>query len=203
MGEPSGPVPEETGQKPLRADARRNRARILEAADEVFAASGPSASTEEVARRADVAIGTLFRHFPTKDALVEAVFVNRLQSLADQASALAAADDPAEAFFGFLTSWIDLSADKLTFADALARQGVDVSAAAGHASYVQVRADLLDAVGRLLTRAQAAAAVRDDIGVAELNAVLVGAARMAEHGRHEPTVLARARDVVFDGLRPR
>lgn len=192
-----------TGEaKQLRADARRNRAKILEAADAVFAASGPSASTEEVARRAGVAIGTLFRHFPTKEALVEAVFVSRLRRLAGEAEALVTAGEPVEAFFGFLASWTDVSADKHAFLDALAREGVDVSAA-GRGEYAQVRSDLLGAVAKLLARAQAAGGVRQDIGVGELSAVLVGAARAAEHGGQSQQLRARARDVVLDGLRPR
>jgi AcrR family transcriptional regulator len=87
--EPSGP----SAAKPLRADARRNQARVLETAEAVFAAKGTAASTEEIARQAGVGIGTVFRHFPTKEALLEAVFVGRLRRLADEVDALAAAKD--------------------------------------------------------------------------------------------------------------
>lgn len=188
--------------RPQRADARRNAARILAAADAVFAAKGPSASTEEIARRADVAIGTVFRHFPTKAALVEAVFVERLQQLADAARALEGADDPGAAFFEFFGRWAEVSAAKHAFADALASDGVDVDASAARGPYPQVRADLLAAVESLLARAQRAGDVRDDIGIAELNAILIGTARAAEHTGADEAVLARTMAIVTDGLRP-
>jgi len=81
----------------LRADARDNRARILAAADEVFGASGETASTEDVARLADVGIATVFRHFPTKRDLLHAVFSARLEALRDRARELASAPDPGAA----------------------------------------------------------------------------------------------------------
>ncbi|MFD0541611.1 TetR/AcrR family transcriptional regulator [Actinomadura luteofluorescens] len=79
----------------MRADARRNRERILEAAEEVFAVAGPDASTEEVARRAGVAIGTVFRHFPTKADLLRALMKRLLQQVTDDAAELVASGDPA------------------------------------------------------------------------------------------------------------
>ena len=115
--------------RPLRADARRNRARLLDVAEAVFAAKGTSASTEEIAREAGVGIGTVFRHFPTKEALLEAVFVGRLQRLADEAEAHLDADDPGAAFFAFFGSAVEQSATKTAFADALAQAGVDVQEA--------------------------------------------------------------------------
>src|SRR3989442_539577 len=78
----------------MRADARRNRARVLEAAEAVFAASGTAASTEEIARRAGVGIGTVFRHFPTKEALLEAILVDKLVALVVGAAGAAAHAGP-------------------------------------------------------------------------------------------------------------
>lgn len=75
-------------ERPLRADARRNRARLLDVAEAVFAEHGVTVSTEEIARTAGVGIGTVFRHFPSKEALLEAVYVARLRRLADDAAAL-------------------------------------------------------------------------------------------------------------------
>lgn len=189
--------------RPLRADARRNRAAILEAADAVFAVKGPAAPSEEIARDAGVAVGTVFRHFPTKEALVEAVFVERLRRLAVEARALVAADDPGAAFFGFFRRWAELSATKHAFADALASSGVDVVAVAGKGAYPQVRDELLGAVEALLERAQRAGVVRSDIGVQEVNALLIGAARAAEHAGADDGVRARTLAVTLDGLRPR
>ena len=90
----------------LRADARRNRARILTAAAEVFAERGASASTEEVARRAGVAIGTVFRHFPTKDDLLRAILKDLLGRLSAQVALLGAYGDPASALFEFFAGMV-------------------------------------------------------------------------------------------------
>lgn len=186
--------------KPLRADARRNRARVLEAADAVFASKGPSASTEQVAEQAGVAIGTVFRHFPTKQALLEAVIVDRLGRLASEAAALADADDPGAAFFAFFTHWAELAATKHALADAFADAGVNVKAV--QSAHARVVGDLHRAVDTLLTRAQQAGAVRDDIRLRELIALLIGASRAAEHAGQDTELQARTLAVVFDGLRP-
>src|SRR5437763_6993684 len=92
---------ENGGRRPQRADARTNRERILNAAEEVFGKRGESASTEEVARLANVGIATVFRHFPTKAALLEAVLVQRFDRLHVQAETLLDATEPGTAFFDF------------------------------------------------------------------------------------------------------
>jgi AcrR family transcriptional regulator len=182
-------------EKPLRADARRNRAKVLEAAEEVFAEQGVGASTEEVARRAGVGVGTVFRHFPTKEALLEAVLVERMSRLAATARDLAGSPDPGAAFFGFLDTVVGQSATKNAFADALSTAGVDVQSAVA-----EVGRSLWAAVETLLVRAQAAGTVRQDVGPGEVIAVLVGASRTAEYA---PAGIRRAAvNVVFDGLRP-
>ncbi|TKA08785.1 TetR/AcrR family transcriptional regulator [Actinacidiphila oryziradicis] len=186
------------GDRPLRADARRNRARILEVAGAVFAERGTSVSTEEIARVAGVGIGTVFRHFPTKEALLEAVFTSHLRRLADEAEALAAADDPGRAFLAYFARVVEQSATKNSFAAALAAAGIDVSHTRG-----QVGVDLRRALEGLLTRAQRAAAVRDDIGAPEVLALLVGASRAVEQAGADLDVRARALGVILDGLRPR
>jgi AcrR family transcriptional regulator len=173
---------------------------VLEAADAVFASKGPSASTEEVAERAGVAIGTVFRHFPTKRALLEAVIVDRLRRLADQAATLADADDPGAAFFAFFDHWVELAATKHALAEGLADAGVNVKAV--ESCHAQVVGDLHRAVETLLTRAQRAGAVRDDIRIRELIALLIGASRAAEHAAQDTELQTRTLAVVFDGLRP-
>lgn len=184
--------------RPLRADARRNRAKVLEAADRVFASDGTATTTEAVARAAGVGVGTVFRHFPTKDVLLRAVFVARLERLAWEATALAGAEDPGAAFFEFFERVVDQSATKHTFAAALAATGTDVDRTASAA----VGDDLLDALDHLLMRAQDAGAVREDVGVTEIVALLVGTSRAAEHAGWDPSVQARTLTVVCDGLRP-
>jgi AcrR family transcriptional regulator len=183
--------------KPLRADARRNRAALLDAAESVFAVRGTAASTEEVAKAAGVGIGTLFRHFPTKEALLEAVLLARLQRLGEQAVALATAEDPGVAFFDYFRAVVEESPTKTAITQALAEAGVDPTAAAKglgggfHAAFEV-----------LLVRAQQAGAVRTDIGVADVIALLVGASHAVEHAT-DPVVRSRAIAIVLDGLRPR
>lgn len=186
-----------TAGKPMRADARRNRARLLEVAEAVFEDKGTSVSTEEIAKAAGVGIGTVFRHFPTKESLLEAVYIGLLRQLADEAAALATAEDPGAALFGFFTRVVDRSAAKNALHEALAHAGVDVLSAAA-----EVRRDMTDAIGVLLARAQEAGEVRADIGMPELMAILVGASRAVEHAA-DRTVRANALTIVLDGLRGR
>jgi AcrR family transcriptional regulator len=169
---------------------------VLETAETVFAARGMSASTEEIARQAGVGIGTVFRHFPTKEALLEAIIVGKLQRLADEADQLATHDDPGAALFAFFTQAVRQSATKLTFIDALATAGVDVDSA-----IAQVGEHLRQALGTLLARAQHAGTVRDDVGVAELIGLLAGTSRAAEHAGWNDGVTDRTLSVIFDGLR--
>jgi AcrR family transcriptional regulator len=185
-----------TVERPLRADARRNRARLLDAAEAVFAAKGTWASTEEVARTAGVGVGTLFRHFPTKENLLEAVYRERLRRMADAAREVGAASDLATAFFGFLADQVAHSGTKIAVADALAEAGIDVSTT----SAVEGR-EVSAALGDLLVRAQKAGAVRPDVGLPELMALLVGASRAVEHAASDE-VRARIVRIILDGLRP-
>ncbi len=115
-------------ERPLRADAARNRARVLDVATEVFTTRGVGVPTEEIARAAGVGVGTVFRHFPTKEALLEAVMVRRLEAIAAMTAQLAAQADPAEAFFACFRLVVEQSAGKNEFAQALAAAGVDVHA---------------------------------------------------------------------------
>lgn len=178
----------------LRADARRNRARILAAASEVFAERGASAATEEVARRAGVAIGTVFRHFPTKDDLLRALMKDLLQRLTDQVSQLAAEGDPATALFEFFTSLVEQAAAKRAVVDLLAAAGTDVQVTAA----VQV---LRDGIARLLTRAQQVRAVRAEVQVGEVMALLTSTGQGALQGGWDRELQARALAVIFSGLR--
>jgi AcrR family transcriptional regulator len=187
-----------TGEgSPLRADARRNRARLLEAAESVFATRGLTASTDEVAKEAGVGIGTLFRHFPTKEALLRAVLIARLDGLCESARTLAADEQPGPAFFAFFTMVVDSASAKNAYADALEEAGVDVQDA-----FSEVGQSLKDALESLLVSAQKAGAVRGDIGVAELKALLVGASRAIEQTPDDPAVRSRTLSVFTDGLRP-
>jgi AcrR family transcriptional regulator len=183
--------------KPLRADARQNRERILRVAEAIFAAKGTSASTNEIAQKAKVGIGTIFRHFPTKETLIKAIVVSRLRRLTDEAYSLCAAADPGAAFFEFFTHAVDQAATTHAFANALADADVIVKKAMS-----QVEQDIQQAIETLLTRAQQAGAVRDDIRVGELISLMIGTSRAVEHAGWDRHVQARILAVVFDGLRP-
>ncbi|MGI5201780.1 TetR/AcrR family transcriptional regulator [Spirillospora sp. CA-108201] len=179
--------------RPLRADALRNRAKVLASAEEVFAVQGTSASTEEVARKAGVGIGTVFRHFPTKESLLEAVLVALLERLAAEARDLRSADDPGAAFFGFFGRVVSQATTKQAVTEALAEAGVDAREATGRAG-----PDLRAAIGVLLGRAQEAGAVRADVGPGEVMALLAGMSYAAGRAGAREDVLR----IAFDGLRP-
>ncbi|HWL86935.1 MAG TPA: helix-turn-helix domain-containing protein, partial [Polyangiaceae bacterium] len=102
-------------KRPLRADALRNRQRVLEVAQAVFATEGLAVPIDEIARRAGLGVGTLYRHFPTKEALFEAIVVSRVQHSIDDARALADAADPGAAFFDFLVRVVDEGVKKRDF----------------------------------------------------------------------------------------
>jgi AcrR family transcriptional regulator len=184
-----------------RADARSNRGRILDAALEVFGRGGEAASTEEVARLAGVGIATVFRHFPTKADLLDAVLVRRFDRLRERAEQLAASEDPGRALFGMFAEMVSDAPSKIAIADALVEAGGDAQSQADQAS-----AGLQEAVGLLLRRAQAAGAVRADIDLPELYALLIGMSRAGAYAQLDQQVRTRALEVIFDGLaapRPR
>jgi AcrR family transcriptional regulator len=154
--------------RPLRADAQRNRERILEAADEMFAAHGVDASIDEIASRAGVGVGTLYRNFPTKEALLQALFVARMQPLITAARDAAEAEDPGEAFVAFMRRLGDEFVNFKALAEVMASSGMDLSAKA------EAAADLLQAGDALLRRAQQAGDVRPDVGIADVAAMMTG-----------------------------
>jgi AcrR family transcriptional regulator len=176
-----------------RADARTNRARILAAADEVFAEGGETASTEEVARRADVGIATVFRHFPTKVDLLEAVLVNRLDRLRERADGMT---EP-RAFFDFFAAMVVDAPSKIAIGEALLATGSQPGPDA-----LRAAEELQAAVGRLLERAKADGHVRSDAALPEVYAVLVGTCRAAAFADLDDAVRARMLAIVFDGLAP-
>jgi len=176
-----------------RSDARRNRTRVLSAAAAVFAAQGVGASTEEVARAAGVGVGTVFRHFPTKEALLLAVYEERLDGLADEARSLAAADDPGAAFEDFFRTVVASSGTKLAVVDALAAVGVDVRASGQQHG-------LGAALRVLLTRAQEASRIRADVGPADIMTLLAGTSRAVQFAPTDD-VRRRAVEIVLSGLR--
>lgn len=185
-------------QRAQRADAKTNRGRILDTAEEVFGKGGESASTEEVARLAGVGIATVFRHFPTKAELLEAVLVRRFDRLRERAEALLDAADPGSAFLDFFGQLVADAATKIAIGDALLDAGGDRDGEAAQASN-----RLRQVVGALLQRAQRAGAVRSDAELPEVYALLVGTSRAAAHAHLDVEVKERMLAIVFDGLAPR
>jgi len=181
-------------EPPLRADARRNRAKLLEAAERVLTEKGPGAPTDEIAKAAGVGIGTLFRHFPTKEALLEGVFAARLRRLTDEAARLATTPGGLEAF---LRHAVEQAEVKNALAGLLTSAGVDVTAAVDG-----VRDDLMTAMGSLLRNAQDSGAVRRDLRVADLIGLLAGASRAIEYAASDVSSRERIMAVIIDGLRP-
>jgi AcrR family transcriptional regulator len=179
----------------MRADARRNHARILAAAGEVFARQGTGASTAEVAATAGVAIGTIFRHFPTKQALLQAIMKGLLAQLTEEASSLTAVGDPATALFTFFTRTVEQAAQKKTVVDLLAETGVSVPVA----DSVQL---LREGIEDLLARAQQAGAVRRDVRPDEVIALLSCTCQGALDGGWDHDLQRRALTIIFNGLRP-
>lgn len=185
------------GKRKPRADAIRNRERVLEAAKAVFSQGGPEASLEAVARRAGVGIGTLYRHFPTREALFEAVYRREVEQLADLAKDLEANTAPVEALRRWLRAGVEFMATKRGMAAALAM------AARGSPELVAYSLDRLTrAVGELLQRAVAAGEIRADIGPEDLLRTLVGMCYADDRPGWQATVL-RLIDVFIDGLRRR
>jgi AcrR family transcriptional regulator len=180
--------------RPLRADAARNRARVLEVAYETFAADGLSVPIDEIARRAGVGAGTVYRHFPTKDDLFRAVIEDRIRNIVDDGRALLASGDPGDALFTFLRSMVlQWGATDRGLADALAGVGIDIKAAVPEAE--EAFLGLLD---ELLRAAQKAGTARRDVDVPDVKAIVVGCQAMQTY---QPDTAARLMEVVLDGLR--
>jgi AcrR family transcriptional regulator len=180
--------------RPLRADAARNRARVLEVAYETFAAEGLGVPIDEIARRAAVGAGTVYRHFPTKEDLYRAVIEDRINHIVDDGRALLADADPGEALFTFLRSMVlQWGATDRGLAEALAGLGIDVKDAAPEAEEA-----FLGLLGELLRAAQNAGTVRRDVDVPDVKALMVGAQAMQTY---KAEAAERLTEVVLDGLR--
>jgi AcrR family transcriptional regulator len=180
-----------------RADALRNRDRLLAAAKAVFSAGGPDASLEAVARRADVGIGTLYRHFPTREALYEAVYRHEVEQLGELAEELKGEASPVEALRLWLRSNVEFVATKKGMSAALAL------AAQANSELMAFSYDrLTKAVGALLDRAVAAGEIRGDVGPEDLLRALIGMCYLHDQPGWQASVV-RLLDVFVDGLRVR
>lgn len=180
-------------ERALRADARRNREKVLSAAREAFAESGYGVPLDEIAARAGVGPGTVYRHFPSKEDLFEAVVTARVEDLLADARSRARAADPGEAFFGFLGRIRAEAAAKRDLPDAIGITG-------------SLQQELNAALGSLLRRAQEAGEVRPEITTVDLLVLLKGLFRALNEtppGEADPDRADRLLALVLDGLRAR
>lgn len=183
-----------TLRKP-RADGVRNRERVLEAAKVVFSAGGSDASLETVAKRAGVGIGTLYRHFPTREALFEAVYRREVDQLSELAEQLRSAREPVDALRRWLKANVELVATKKGMISALA---LAVQTSSDLYAYSFDR--LTKAIGALLDRAVAAGEIRADVSPEDLLRALIGMCYLHDQPGWQSNVL-RLMDVFIDGLR--
>lgn len=180
---------------PRRADARRNRERVLAAAEEVFAEGGLKAPVEEVARRAGVGVGTVCRNFATKQALIEAVVGAMYETLLGQVEDALEDPDPGRAFERFVVGLSDFQVRHRALADQMANEDMFASAASP-------REKVLRAVSELVARAQAAGAIRADIGAGDVSMLFSGVAHAtAIAGELQPMLRERFVRIILDGLR--
>ena len=184
------------GHKP-RADALRNRDRLLEAAKASFAETGAGVSLDEIARRAGVGIGTLYRHFPTRDAIVEAVYRREVEQLADAADRLTGSLPPSEALHAWMRLFVDYIATKRVIAPAL-KAMVD----GAPELYAASGARITEAMGRMVERARAAGEIRADADPADLLRALAAFTHFSAGADWEASA-RRLIDIMMDGLRAR
>lgn len=180
-----------------RSDSVRNRERLLEAATAVFRLGGAHTSLEAVAREAGVGIGTLYRHFPTREALFDAVYRHEVDLLADLARELSTDADPVAALKAWLQANVRLVATKKGMIEGLQLAVVGSSELKAY-SYER----MVEAIGLLLDRAASAGTIRDDVSPDELLRTLLGIFYSHGPADWQPTAL-RMVDVFVDGLRKR
>jgi AcrR family transcriptional regulator len=195
-GEPGAPDGG-NGMRPLRRDAERNRQRILKAASEVFNERGLEVSLDEIARYAGVGVGTVYRRFPTKEELVEALFVDRIDSIASIAEEALRATDPWSGLVSFMEQMAEMMAGDLGLRQMLmfATYGQD------RVAYARQRNAPL--VHRLVERAQAAGQLRTDLRQTDIPFIVFILAEATQLAHSAcPGIWRRYLTLILDGLRP-
>jgi AcrR family transcriptional regulator len=183
------------GARPRRADAQRNRDRLLQVAARAFSQDGPDVTLDAIARDAGVGIGTLYRHFPTREALVEAAYRSELARLCDAVPDLLEAMPPDEALRTWMDRFVDYMTTKRGMADALR-----AVIASGGNPYEQSRGALLAAITSLLAAGAAAGAIRGDVAPGDVLASLSGVSLSAGQPDQRDQA-SRLLDLLMDGLR--
>jgi AcrR family transcriptional regulator len=178
-----------------RADSARNRQLLVDTAKTAFAQVGLEVSLEEIARRAGVGIGTLYRHFPSREAVVEAVFRHEVEQLAEAVPRLLESSPPAEALHQWMHLFVDYIATKRLIAPSLS-----AAVARTPSLYTSSTELIMQAISTLVKRAVESGAVREDIDPGDLLRGMVG----VSYGNTDPSWEASARrliDLLMDGLR--
>jgi len=196
LSSPPTSVSAPTEDRPQRADARRNRGRVVAAARECFAEAGLETQVDDVARRAGVGVGTIYRHFPNKEDLARAVAVHRFQELAGMAASALDEPDPWKALSTFMWNAAELQSRDRHLTDLMAAQPDLMHQAATELT------DLRERVGQLVTRAQRAGVLRRDVEVDDVPMIMCGLGRAMQMGPGGPRVSwRRYLALVLDGLR--
>jgi AcrR family transcriptional regulator len=181
--------------RPLRADAERNRARILAAASEVFAERGLDVSLDDIAARAGVGVGTVYRRFPDKDALIDALFEDKIDRAVALADASLEIEDPWEGFTTFMRGMCRMQAQDRGFKDALLLRGP------GRERVDAARERIAPRAIKLLTRAQEAGAVRADLGPFDVPMINLCVGLIADRTRDiAPDYWERVLTILIDGI---
>ena len=182
-----------TEPRPLRADARRNRERVLQAARETFAEHGLDAQMEDMARRAGVGVGTVYRHFPNKEAVVDALVADYFAQLVTRANEALAIDDPWEAFTTYMWGAADLLG---------ANRGLSEITAGGQMREGAERAGIFGPVNELIARAQRAGVMRPDVTGNDVPHIMCACGRVQVLGADsDEEAWRRHMTIMLDGLR--
>jgi AcrR family transcriptional regulator len=183
--------------KPMRADAVRNHEKILLAAEEIFALDGVTVPIDLIAERAGVGIGTLYRHFPTKESLYEAIVVTRISNVLKIADRYANDEDPGQALFNFLREFATQVADKQDLFESLIQAGIDIKSKLAD----QVE-ELVRRVDVLRQLAVDAGTVRADVTTTDMLNLVMGSCHAASHSDDDDVSLLRLVNIVIAGIQP-
>jgi AcrR family transcriptional regulator len=180
-------------RRTLRADAQRNEDRLLKAAVAAFAREGADAAVKDIAREAGVGIGTLYRRFPSKELLIEAVYRNEVESLCEAAPRLAALQPPADALRSWMERFIDFMAAKRGMADALRAVLIDDS------EKTQTRTMLAEAIDHLLAAGEGQSVARPGVNAQDVLMALGGISLMAA-SEEQRELASRLIDLLLHGI---
>jgi AcrR family transcriptional regulator len=188
-------TPPDASPRRRRVDAQRNRTAILKAAEIVFRTQGADAPIDEIARRAGVGVGTVYRNYPTKAAVLEAIIEARLTPIIEAARSACRADDAGAAFFALLRRLAEESAAFKALADAIAAAGIDLSA-----TKKELSNQLVTAMHELFARAQRSGQVRHDVSIDDVTMLMGGLSHTAFPASDKPA-RTRCVNLVCDALR--